>query len=186
MNRVSAIVVSGAVACLAGCTTPRQLAVSEPVGPVPMERAKRVGDTSLQVYSARIRRPADMNREEFLWNNDAGRNNFLYEPAHTDYTIYRQNGSIVRRVRNARVGGDPQPTLVSLPAGRYNVVAYARGFGLIAIPVVVERGKRTVVNLQRFPNPLVQCVPKDDAVCLADGRIVGWRADVLGRTTKSN
>ena len=39
---------------------------------------------------------------EWLWNNDFGKNEFLSEPAHTDYTIYAQNGEVFKHVRNAR------------------------------------------------------------------------------------
>jgi hypothetical protein len=178
MKYVSSIVMSTAAVCLVGCATPAQFTVSEPVGPTPTERARSPDDSTLQVYSARVRAPVDVNREEFLWNNDFGRNDFLYEPAHTDYTIYYQNGKMFKHVRNAQGAGDPQPVLMSLPPGRYEVVAYARGFGLVIIPVVVEKGKRTIVNLQRTPNEVVAAVPKSEAVCLAGDRIVGWRANL--------
>ena len=58
------------------------------------------------------------------YNNDFGKNEFLYEPAHTDYTIYAQNGEVFRHVRNARDPNDQAPTLVTLPAGSYKVEAH--------------------------------------------------------------
>jgi hypothetical protein len=178
MNYLSLIAASSAMVCLVGCATAAQFTVSEPVGPTPTERARSPDDSTLQVYSARVRAPVDVNREEFLWNNDFGRNDFLYEPAHTDYTIYYQNGKMFKHVRNAQGAGDPQPALMSLPPGRYEVVAYARGFGLVTVPVVVEKGKCTIVNLQRTPNEVVAAVPKSEGVCLAGDRIVGWRANL--------
>lgn len=178
MNYLSWIAASGAMVCLVGCATPAQFTVSEPVGPTPTERARSPDDSTLQVYSARVRAPVDVNREEFLWNNDFGRNDFLYEPAHTDYTIYDQNGKSFKRVRNARGPNDQEPALLSLPPGRYEVMAHARGFGLLTVPVVIEKGKRTIVNLQRIPTKAVASAPKAEAVCLAGGRIVGWRANL--------
>jgi hypothetical protein len=178
MKYVSSIVVRTAVVFLIGCASAEPVAVSGPVGPAPTGRAQASGRSLLRVYSARVRAPVDVNKEEFLWNNDFGRNDFLYEPAHTDYTIYYQNGKIFKHVRNAQGAGDPQPALMSVPPGRYEVVAYARGFGLVTIPVVVEKGKRTIVNLQRTPHEVVAAVPKSEAVCLAGERIVGWRANL--------
>ena len=126
MKFVSSIVVSTAVVCLAGCASSSPLTVSGPVGPAPTERAKAPGISSLQVYSARVRAPVDLNKEEFLWNNDFGKNDFLYEPAHSDYTISTQDGKILERVRNARDPNDPQPAVVPLPPGIYEVKAKAR------------------------------------------------------------
>ena len=73
-----------------------------------------------------------------MWNNDFGRNEFLYEPAHTDYTIYTQDGKFLERVCNSKGLDDPQPALVPLPPGAYRVKAKARDFGMVTIPVVIE------------------------------------------------
>jgi hypothetical protein len=186
MKNLGLIATGGAVVCLVGCATPAQFTVSEPVGPAPTERARAPDEATLQVYSARVRAPVDVNREEFLWHNDFGKNDFLYEPAHTDYTIYCQNGKIFKHVRNARGADDSQPALMSMPPGRYEVVASARGFGLVTIPVVIEKGKRTTVNLQRTPNEVVAVVPKAEAVYLAGDRIIGWRASLAEHAANVN
>jgi hypothetical protein len=112
-----------------------------------------------------------------LWNNDFGKNDFLYEPAHSDYTISTQDGKILERVRNARDPNDPQPAVVPLPPGIYEVKAKARDFGVVTIPVVVEAGKLTRVNLQRGQNPVVASVARSNAVLLGGSRIVGWQAN---------
>ena len=171
------IVVSSSVACLVGCASTPQIAISEGVGPAPMERAEAPGKSVLQVYSARVKALTDLNREEFLWNNDFGKNAFLYEAAHTDYTICTRDGKVLQRVRNARNPNDPEPAVVPLPPGNYEVKANARGFGLVTIPVVIEPGNVTMVNLQRGENPVVASVAKSNAVLLGDYRIVGWRAN---------
>ena len=67
--------------------------------------------------------------------------------------------------------------MVPLPPDSYEVKANARGFGLVTIPVVIEPGKLTMVNLQRGENPVVASVAKSNAVLLGDYRIVGWRAN---------
>jgi hypothetical protein len=178
MKYVSSIAVSTAVVCLVGCASSAPLPVSGSVGPAPTQRAKESGSSSLQVYSARVRAPVDLNKEEFLWNNDFGKNDFLYEPAHSDYTIYTQDGKVFEHVKNARNYEDPQPAKVSLPPGTYRIEARARNFGWVTIPVVVEPHKLTVVNLQRGANPVVASVDRNDAVLLGGERIVGWRANL--------
>jgi hypothetical protein len=181
MKHVGSIGVSTAVICLVGCATSAPLTVSGPVGPAPAEHANASGGSALQVYSARSRAPVDVNMEEFFWNNDFGKNEFLYEPAHTDYTVYTQDGKVLEHVRNARYPNDSQPAVVPLPPGNYKVKARARGFGLVTIPVVIEPGKLTRVNLQRGENPVVKSVARSDAVLLGGYRIVGWRADSPAR-----
>jgi hypothetical protein len=177
MKYVSSIMVSAAVACLAGCASSAPLTVSGPVGPAPTERAESSSGSSLQVYSARVRAPVDLNKEEFLWNNDFGKNDFLYEPAHSDYTICTQDGKVLKHVRNARDPDDPQPAVVPLPPGSYEVKAKARDLGVVTIPIVVEAGKLTLVNLQRGQNPAVESVDRSNAVLLGGHLIVGWRAE---------
>ena len=54
------------------------------------------------IYSARTPADVDVNMAEWRYNNDFGKNEFLYEPAHTDYTIYARNGEVFKHVRNAR------------------------------------------------------------------------------------
>jgi hypothetical protein len=176
MKYVSSIAVSTAVVCLVGCASPGPVAVSDPVGPAPTVLSKAPSGSSIQVYSARVRKPVDINMEEFFWNNDFGRNDFLYEAAHTDYTIYTQDGKVFKHVKNARNYEDPQPAVVSLPPGTYKVEARARDFGWVTVPVVIEASKLTVVNLQRSPNNVVESVDKANAVVLGGDRIVGWRA----------
>ena len=177
MKFVSSVVVSMAVVCLAGCASSAPLTVSGPVGPAPTGSAKAPGGSSLQVYSARERAPLDLNKEEFLWNNDFGKNEFLYEPAHSGYTLCSRDGKVIEHVCNARNPNDPEPAVVPLAPGNYEVKATARGFGVVTIPVVIEAGKLTRVNLQRGENPVVESVARTNAVLLGGYRIVGWRAN---------
>jgi hypothetical protein len=109
-------------------------------------------------------------------NNDYGKNDFLYEPAHTDYTICSHDGKVLQEVRNARGLNDPEPALVRLAPGTYKIKARARNYGMVTIPVVIEPGKLTSVNLQRNRNPVAGSTPRTEVVMLGNNRIVGWRA----------
>lgn len=120
-------------------------------------------------------------RQEFLWNNQFGDNGFHYGLAHTDYTIYTPDGKVFQKVQNARGFDDPGPTVVSLPPGRYEVEAAAQDYGTVNIPMVIEPGKLTVVNLQRTLNPVMASVDRKDAVVLGGDRIIGWRSNVASQ-----
>jgi hypothetical protein len=170
------IAASNALLCLVGCASPSQLAISDPVGPAPTEHGQAIGNSSLQVYSARVRAVVDPNKEEFLQNNDFGKNDFKYEPAHTDYTICSQDGKVLQKVRNARGPDDAEPAVVPLAPGHYKIEAKARDYGMVVVPVVVESGKLTTVNLQRNRQPVPEPVAKTDMVLLGHSRIIGWRA----------
>jgi hypothetical protein len=116
--------------------------------------------------------------EELLWNNDFGKNEFLYEPAHTDYTIYNEGGRLLKRVRNARDRNDPEPTLVSLPPGRYQIQAEAEDYAgtlEVRVPVVIQAGRTTVAHLSGGWKPQSQYT-RNEVVRLPDGEIAGWLA----------
>jgi hypothetical protein len=173
------IAAGSALACLAGCASPSQVAISERVGPAPTASRPAALGSALQVYSARMRLPVDLNREEFVSNNDFGKNDFPYEPGHTDYTICSQDGKALQEVRNARDPSDPEPAMVPLAPGTYRIEALARGFGTVSVPVVIEPGKLTSVNLQSCRKPISDSVPRMDMVLLGNSRVVGWKATAI-------
>src|ERR1041385_2919547 len=115
MNQLCRLVWAAGALGLTGCASAPPLAVLAPIGPAPSQSTSGGGDGFLQIYSARQPAATDPATEEFFWNNDFGRNQFLHRPAHTDYVIATQDGGIFKRVRNARDINDPQPTRVSLP-----------------------------------------------------------------------
>jgi hypothetical protein len=176
MKNTIIIAASNALICLVGCAVPRQVAISEPVGPAPTMVGRHTRSASLQVYTARVRTPVDLNREVFTENNAFGRNDFLYEPAHTDYTICSLDGKVLRQVHNSRGPEDSEPAVVDLPPGTYEIKARARDYGLVTVPVVIEPSRLTSVNLQRSRTPVGDSVPKNELVLLGDHRVVGWRA----------
>jgi hypothetical protein len=176
MKYTITIAVSSALVGLVGCAAPRQVAISEPVGPAPTVVGQHTGGSMLQVYTARVRAPVDLNREVFMENSDFGGNDLLYEPAHTDYTICSQDGKVLEHVRNARSLEDPEPAIVPLAPGTYKIQARARDYGMVTLPVVIQPGRLTSVNLQRFRNPVGDSVPKTELVLLGNHRVIGWKA----------
>jgi hypothetical protein len=179
MTYSSSIAAAGAMLTLVGCASAPNVAVREPVGPAPTGQVGAIADGQLQVYSARQRAPVDLNVEEFLWNNDFGKNDFLYEAAHTGYSIFTRDGTLLQRVSNARSWNDGQPTLVALAAGCYKIEAEVEGdngVSLVAdVPVVIKAGQTTVVHLGRDWKPSSAPPDKHALVQAFDGRFIGWR-----------
>jgi len=67
---------------------------------------------------------------------------------HTDYELYSREGRLLKNVRNSIVKGDEVPEKISLPPGRYMVHARSEYEGWVAVPVRIEYGRTTVVNLE--------------------------------------
>ena len=168
---------------LTGCASVSKVVVVEPVGPGPTEGSQGTGEGALVIYSARTPADVDMNTAEWRWNNDFGKNEFLYEPAHTDYTIYAQNGEVFKHVRNARTANDDTPTVVALPAGSYKVEAEAVNCDSdrvkVLMTVVIEPGQTTLANLEGGWSPMGQ-YKETEVAKLPCGRVIGWRAPEAG------
>jgi hypothetical protein len=183
MKYVTAVALAGTTVWLAGCASAPRVVVVEPVGPAPTGLAQSVGDGSLAIYSARNPANVGVNAAEWRYNNDFGKNEFLYEPAHTDYTIYTQNGEVFRHVRNALDPNDEAPTLVTLPAGSYKVEAEALNCDSsrvnVLMPVVIKPGQATIAHLEGDWNPPGQ-YRETELATLPCGRVIGWRAPEAG------
>jgi hypothetical protein len=183
MKYLGAVSLAGAMLWLAGCASVSKVVVFEPVGPGPTEGLHGTGEGSLVIYSARAPADVDVYTAEWRWNNDFGKNEFLYEPAHSDYTIYAQNGEVLKHVRNARSPNDETPTVVALPAGSYKVEAKAvncdsdRVKGLMT--VVIQPGQTTLANLEGGWTPTSQ-YQETQVAKLPCGRAIGWRAPEAG------
>jgi hypothetical protein len=168
---------------LAGCSSVSKVVVAEPVGPGPMVGSHGSGNGSLMIYSARAPADVDVYTEEWRWNNDFGRNAFLYQAAHSDYTVYTQDGVVFKRVSNGRDSADDAPTVVSLPAGTYRVEAEAVDCSServeVMFPVVVEPGQATVANLEGGWIAS-GAHGQTELARLPCGRAIGWRASEAG------
>lgn len=153
----AAIPLAGALTAfvLAGCGSTSGLVVLPPVGPDAMAHTTTPPDPQhlgiLRVYSARGPADKDVNFQEFFANDDFGGNRFPREPAHTDYTIFTEDGQVFARVHNARNPSDPQPTAETLPAGTYKIEAQAKdadpGNIAVLVPVTIQAGRVTQVHL---------------------------------------
>jgi len=172
------ILLTSILVSAAGCATDTQVTLLRQAGPDPALTAQNSGAGFLQVYSARERIPIDVNAEEFFWNNDFDRNDFLFYPAHTSYALYAQDGHPLESVRNARGMYDGNPTLVKLSPGVYKVEAKARDSDAVnwtvMIPVVIEPGLTTAIHLDGYWDWAMARKKSDEIVGLPNGDIVGW------------
>jgi hypothetical protein len=147
-----ALPLAGALALFAitGCQSASLVAVP-PVGPDSIASNKSDSEGILQVYSARLPAITDVNFEEFFANDDVAGNPFPLAPAHSDYTIYTETGSVFERVHNARNLADAQPALVTLPTGTYKIEAQAKGVDPgtfpAVVPITIQAGRTTHVHL---------------------------------------
>jgi hypothetical protein len=191
MKYATAIAMSAAALLVGGCASTSKVVLNEPIGPCNGMAIQGTGSGYVQVYSAREPVPIDLNMETYFYNNDFGRNDFLYAPAHTDYTVFDSEGKLFKHVSNARNLYDGNPAVVKLPAGRYTVQAEAEEPGLttvtMVIPLMVLSGQTTAVHLEPAWKRPGELEHPDQVVALADRRIIGCRGEeVIGQQTKSD
>jgi len=133
------------------------LVLQEPVGPTPAESHAPRG--CLVVYSATDQK------------ND-GDVSYFY---HTGYTIYTMDGKVLQNVANHISVHDENPERVLLPVGTYKVEAESDKDGTVIVPVVIQGGRTTKVNLESSSN-INNPKTADAAVKTPSGQIIGWRA----------
>jgi hypothetical protein len=183
MKYTNGVALAGTVVWLVGCASAPRVVVDEPLGPAPSVVAQGTSEGSMVIYSARVPANVDLNMEEWRWNNDFGKNAFLYQPAHSDYTIYTPNGDVFKRVRNARAPNDDTPTVVTLPAGSYQVEAEGVNCDANRVKVlmaaVIKPGQTTQAHLDGDWK-LMGDYKGSEFVKLPCGRVIGWRASETG------
>jgi hypothetical protein len=106
--------------------------VLEPVQPAPVLQATQ-GPGYLVVYTAIIQ--PEINPDTMFY-------------PHTGYAIYDSRGTYYQTVRNHVGAWDETPYTVSLPPGHYTVKAESQYEGDVAVPVIIQGGRTTVVDLQ--------------------------------------
>jgi len=151
-------------ALLAGCAATQTTVVSQPVGPDLAQPKINVnaGQGRLLVYTAR----------------DVGIGDpVAYFPTHSAYLIYKDDGSLLRRVDNRSSTFDQMPQTVTLPAGKYKIKGRATNAGEAVVPVVVAENKTTLVDLEG--NTLPQHAPTGAGqwIRLPDGKVIGMRVE---------
>jgi hypothetical protein len=147
---------------LSGCATNKQASVLDRVGPASTEPGAGK-DGSLLVFSAP--------------DTSGHFNTVPYRPIYSDYVILTEDGKLLQNVIN-RDARRNSPNPVSLPAGKYRVVARANGYGNLTVPVLIVDGRLTTVHLDG-PGSWTgsSSVERSNLVCLTDGQIVGYRAN---------
>jgi hypothetical protein len=152
-----------AVLPLAGCASNGPGLVLAPVGP-PSSHSAAGSASALVVFSA--------------YDQGAHFNDLPSRRVHSDYRILATDGKLLQTVHNDDGTAVGSPKEVFLPAGRYQVVARANGYGAVTVPVVIGTHQTTTVHLEGG-NPWGSKAPSEPAntVRLPDGEIVGWRAD---------
>ncbi len=151
---------------IAGCASNQRLLL-DAVGPTPDAWPLSGNKGSLLVYSARVASP------------ESGTSR--YRDRYSDYKVLSADGkSLVDEVRNDEgklLGG---PTRVTLPPGSYRVLARANGYGLVIVPVLIEKNRTTVIHLEgSFWWPRSSGIFESSPVRLPSGEIVGWRAPAV-------
>src|SRR6187200_769279 len=115
-----------------GCASNRPVLLQTTVGPPPAVAGSRSPDGGLVVYtSLDLGTPGDAEGTRY----------------HSGYRIYSVEGKPLRYVNNKVGTYIDSPVTVSLPRGKYSVVAKAAAFGMVTVPVVIEAGKTTLVHL---------------------------------------
>lgn len=148
----------------ASCKTQPAL-VLQTVGPsasaVSLGQLDSSGEGFLKVFSATKTRHAG--------------NESKYHP-HTDYAIFKTNGSTFRWVENSLDPSDEAAALVYLPSGFYKIQAQDDNYGRVIVPVLIEPWRTTKVYLDARTIDSLEHLDPSNSVCLPNGRIVGWRA----------
>ena len=147
----------------AGCATPPK--VVESVGPDPATAiSSTTGAGSLMVFSA-YEVNADFNSRD------------AHRPEYTNYRILTADGEPLQMVHNNCGTMLQRPMAVDLPAGTYQVVARANGYGLVTVPVTIAPGETTMVHLQGgVAWPGHPAFDASNSVRLPDGQVVGWKS----------
>jgi hypothetical protein len=167
MNTLTTVICLIGLAAMTGCAVRAPLVVQSPVGPQRPHAPRRRTDGDLVVYSAT--HAATYAQSEY--------------PVHSEYTIATTDDKVIEQVANESGPFNADPAMVHLPPGEYHVKAQTERGGFVIVPVVIEAGKKTVVDLdgEALPQGANATAAEGDEhgdwVRLPDGHVVGWRSD---------
>ena len=167
MKRINLILGAAIVAMVAGCSTTPQ--VLDRVGPAPPKISSSVGEGRLVVHTATETHPDG---------------DITYYYPYTSYDIYTPDGKRFKWVENHIGLNDESPTLVTIPAGDYNVHALS-DFGPVIVPILIKAGKTTEANLDSATARMSRNTNDTSVVWIPKGRSrayyeVGWRSPQSG------
>jgi hypothetical protein len=151
--------VSMVLAILGGCATSPPMALNNPVGPAKIRPAVAMNQGRLVVYSMSYFGQMDADFERYV---------------HSAYTIYRPDGTKLRTVDNQTGLFNGDPEAIQLTTGDYRVKAETYRGNWVTLPVVIEPGRTTVVDLNRewWSDHAIA----DQTVKLPDGAVIGAAA----------
>jgi hypothetical protein len=155
-----ALIGAAIIPLLAGCAS--KPVVLNSVGPEPVNPEAFIPEGYLQVFSD--------TKEHVIGDSPP-----YY--THTGYNIHDPSGKIVEYVPNHIGDMDESPSLVTIPAGNYKIVAQSYSYGRVTVPVVIQAGGTTVVHLDRDWRPSSN-ISSNQVVRLPDKEAVGWSSSV--------
>jgi len=129
-----------AVIMLGGCASGERLITLSPVGPKSNSSPGGDGPGHLVVYNTS--------------HETLGQDGAMAYP-HDDYKILDGRHDCIKRVRNVSGAHGEIPTRVDLPPGQYTVIAHSEVQGSVAVPVTIESGLATRVDLQ-YPARIIR------------------------------
>jgi hypothetical protein len=149
---------------LTGCIS--NLATLPPVGPGATSRAVPGENGYLEVFSATEKSLPFASDDNTCFN------------LHSGYDIYDEFGKEVEFVPNHASNMDEWPDKATLAAGKYNIVVESDCCGLLRVPVIIQKGKTTIVHLDSGWNQPANASP-NQIVTLPNGEAVGWRSGAM-------
>ena len=135
-----------------------------PVGPDPASRAVPGQMGGLEVFTATQK------------SLPAAGDDYYRSDLHTGYDIEDPSGRSVAFVANHMSDLDEWPDRAALPPGNYKIVAESTSCGWVTVPVVIEKGKITVVHLDNNWSK----TPAGQLVFLPNGEAIGWLSRPAG------
>jgi hypothetical protein len=151
-----------AAAALTGCVQGRRPLVLDTVGPAMANHSVVETNGSLVVFSA--------------FDPTPHFSSLSYRIYYTDYRVLSEDGTLLQSVQNDTGTALEGPKTVSLPPGKYCIVARANGYGRVTVPVLIEARRTTTVHLEgSAASETGASAVHEELVRLPDGRIVGWR-----------
>jgi hypothetical protein len=149
---------------LAGCASSSPSMVLAPVGPPPQQSGEFIRQGILVVFSAFDTGPLSPQLPDDTRQ-------------HSGYELRSEKGELLQVVPNHAGPQGEDPAGVSLPAGKYRIVARANGYGLVTVPVLVAVNQVTTVHLEGGASwQDRKAFTPANCVRLPDGEIVGWKA----------
>lgn len=163
MKSFLATIVFAAAALVSGCAVHQQALVLDQIGPSGIQPVTIGPKGALLVYSA--------------YDPNSDLDDVPYICQYTDYRILTEEGKLLLVVHNndgSVMGG---PRKVELPAGKFRVVARAKGYKAVTVPVVISPEQLTIVHLEGgIYWPDNAALLRSEPVRLPNGEIAGWRA----------